>query len=197
VTGNLNAGAGSIILPGITSTATNVGTLSVSGNATLGGNAVFKLDGGTSDELSVGTNVTYGGTLTLTNISGSPLAAGNSFQLFSASSYHGAFSSISPATPGPGLVWNTNNLAVNGTVSVVALKITSIAVSGTTLSITATNGPVNSSYVLLESTNLLLPLAQWTPALTNTFNSGGGLNLSTNIINRNNAQEFYILQVPQ
>jgi hypothetical protein len=200
VAGNLTAGAGSTVAPGTTSVGATIGTLSVSGNATLGGNALFKLNGsGTSDELSVGGSVTYGGTLTLTNISATPLAAGNSFQLFSAGSYSGAFSSISPATPGAGLAWNTNNLNVNGTLSVVSTagtgpRITSIAVSGVTLTISATNGPSSVPYVLLESTNVALPLGQWKPVLTNSFNSGGGFTLSTNIVSPNNRAEFYILQ---
>jgi hypothetical protein len=72
--------------------------------------------------------------------------------------------------------------------------ITSIAVSGTTLTITATNGPLNGAYVLLESPDLTLAPAQWTPVLTNTFDGSGNINLSTNVINQNNPLEFYILQ---
>jgi fibronectin-binding autotransporter adhesin len=197
VVGNLVAGSGSTVAPGTTSTGTTIGTLSVSGNATLGGNTVFKLNGGTSDEIAVGGSVTYGGTLTLTNISASPLAAGT-FQVFSAGSYSGAFSSISPASPGAGLAWNTNNLSVNGTLSIVTTtgpKITGITINGATLNISATNGPANTPYVLLESTNLLVPVSHWTSILTNSFNSGGGFTLSTNIVNAHNNAEFYILQV--
>lgn len=72
--------------------------------------------------------------------------------------------------------------------------ITSVAVSGTTLSLTATNGPANGSYVLLESANLTLPPAQWIPVLTNSFDGNGDINLSTNVISSSNPQEFYILQ---
>jgi len=147
----------------------------------------------------VGGTLNYGGTLTLTNISATPLAAGNSFILFSAANYSGAFTSISPAAPGAGLAWNTSNLAVNGTVSVVSSSpphITGIAVSGTTLTIVATNGPANGQFVMLESTNVALPLGQWTRVLTNSFNASGDLNLSTNIVSPNNPREFYILQVP-
>ena len=71
--------------------------------------------------------------------------------------------------------------------------ITAIHLSGTTFTITATNGADNGPFVLLESTNVALPLSQWSPVLTNTFDSGGNLNLSTNIINPNNGQQFYIL----
>lgn len=73
--------------------------------------------------------------------------------------------------------------------------ITGISVAGTTLTITAANGSNGGQFVLLESTNLLLPLGQWTPVLTNNFDGSGNLNLSTNIINPGNPQEFYLLQM--
>jgi hypothetical protein len=200
VKGFLVAGAGSTVLPGTTSTTNNVGILTVSSNATLSGNALFKLNNTTNDVLSVGGAVTYGGTLTLTNISATPLAGGKSFKLFNAGGgYSGAFASIVTKPPlAVGLAWNTNNLAVNGTLSVLSvvgpLRLSSIQVNGTTLTITATNGLAGGQFVLLQSTNLALPLAQWTSVLTNNFDGTGSLNLSTNILNPNNPSEFYILQ---
>ena len=80
---------------------------------------------------------------------------------------------------------------------VPAPTITGIHVSGTTLTITATNGPVNGSFVLLQSANATLSLAQWTPVLTNTFDGNGAINLSTNVVNPGNPLEFYILQTQQ
>ncbi|HEV2454295.1 MAG TPA: autotransporter-associated beta strand repeat-containing protein [Verrucomicrobiae bacterium] len=197
IAGILVAGSGSTVMPGPTSTTTNVGVLTVSGNVTLAGGAVLRLNNTTNDVLSAGGALSYGGTLTVSNISATALAAGNSFKLFKAASYSGAFNSISPASPGAGLAWNTNNLAVNGTLSVFSLagpKITSIMVNGTTLTIVGNNGPANTPYVLMESTNLLQPLP-WTPVLTNSFNNSGGLNLSTNVVNPNTPDEYYILQV--
>ncbi|HEV2319756.1 MAG TPA: autotransporter-associated beta strand repeat-containing protein, partial [Verrucomicrobiae bacterium] len=197
IQGSLVASAGSLLLPGVTSTFTNVGTLTVSSNATLSGNIVMKLNNTTNDVLSAGRTLTYGGTLTLTNISGTPLAAGNSFKLFKAAGYSGAFGSITPASPGAGLSWNISNLAVSGTLSVASAtgpRITSIAVSGTTLTIKANNGQANTQYVLMESTNLLTPLP-WTPVLTNSFDNNGDINMSTNIINPSIPDEYFILQM--
>jgi hypothetical protein len=74
--------------------------------------------------------------------------------------------------------------------------LTSISVNGSTLKITAINGQPGGTFTLLESTSPLLPLAQWAPALTNTFGSTGSLNLSTNIVNPSNPCEYYILEVP-
>lgn len=196
VNGTLASSASSTVSPG-TSAAT--GTLIVSTNATLSGTALFKLNGATNDVLAAGRTLTYGGTLVLTNLSASPLTATNSFKLFSAGSYAGAFSSIVAEPPlAAGLTWNTNGLTVNGTISIVSAaqpipRITSIRLSGMTLTITATNGTAGGTYVLLETTNLAVPISHWTPVLTNSFDGSGDLNLSTNIINPNNAQEFYIL----
>jgi hypothetical protein len=63
-------------------------------------------------------------------------------------------------------------------------------VRGATLTLTATNGSANGTFVLLGTTNLLSP---WMPILTNSFDGSGNLNLSTNIVNPNNAQEFFML----
>jgi fibronectin-binding autotransporter adhesin len=74
--------------------------------------------------------------------------------------------------------------------------ITGVTISGLTLTITATNGAPNGQYTLLESTNLLLPISQWTPVLTNNFTGSGNLNLSTNVVTPGNSQMFYLLQMP-
>jgi hypothetical protein len=72
-------------------------------------------------------------------------------------------------------------------------KISSIAVSGQTLNLTA-NGPANVPVILLGSASATLPLSQWTPVLTNAFDGNGGLNLSTNVVNPSNLQQFFTLQ---
>jgi hypothetical protein len=77
-----------------------------------------------------------------------------------------------------------------------SLLIRSLGPSAMTLTISATNGPANGEYYLLRSTNLALPVGQWTPVWTNTFDSGGSANLATNLVNPGDAREFYILQVP-
>jgi autotransporter-associated beta strand protein len=69
--------------------------------------------------------------------------------------------------------------------------INRIDISGITLSLGATNANPNSQFVLLGTTNLA-QLA-WKPILTNTFDNGGNLNLSTNVINPAVPQEFYKL----
>ena len=73
-------------------------------------------------------------------------------------------------------------------------QITDISLSGTTLSLSATNGTADGSWTLLQSTDLALPLSQWQTNCAGTFDGTG--NLSTNIVNTaTNGQQFYILKV--
>jgi autotransporter-associated beta strand protein len=116
---------GQVMVTGTIAPGTNAatGTLTVSSNVTInsGGTNVMKLNktGATNDVLSVSGTLTYGGTLSLTNLSGT-LAAGNSFKLFSAGTYSGSFAHVLPATPGAGLGWGTSTLNTDGTLRVVA-----------------------------------------------------------------------------
>ncbi len=76
-------------------------------------------------------------------------------------------------------------------------KITSFAVNGRTLTITAMNGPVNGGFTLLSSDDVNLPFAQWTPVLTNSFDGNGTMSLTTNVVDRVKSRQFYILRTQQ
>ena len=72
--------------------------------------------------------------------------------------------------------------------------ITSISLSGSVLSISATNGTPGGSWTMLQSTNVALPLRQWQTNMAGNFDGGG--NVSANLVNAaTNSQEFYILKV--
>ncbi|MCS7337626.1 MAG: autotransporter-associated beta strand repeat-containing protein, partial [Verrucomicrobiae bacterium] len=96
------------------------GTFSVYGNVVNQGTIEMKVNkaGGTltSDRLQVSGSISYGGTLSVVR-SGDPLAIGDSFTLFSATSASGNFGSIA-GSPGPGLAWSFN--PANGVLSVMA-----------------------------------------------------------------------------
>ncbi len=147
------------------------------------------------------------GTLTLASTSGltvnntgAPLAAG-SYRLVAAGA--GGAVAVSDALPTVAIIGggiapdaSASLQIVGGELYLVVkspVRFTGIKVSGTTLTITATGGLANESFVLLQSTNVTTPLANWMPVLTNNFDGSGNLNLSTNIINPSNSQEFYIL----
>ena len=99
---------------------TTMGTLTIHGDLTLAGDTLLRLnkDGAPScDQIAEsGGWLAFGGTLTLSSV-GTPLAAGDSFTIFTAGGT-GSFSSISPATPGNGLLWDTGKLASDGILSV-------------------------------------------------------------------------------
>jgi len=119
IQGFLITSPGSTIMPGGIG---YVDTLTVSSNATLAGNLIMDIDksNATNDVLAVtaGRSITYGGTLSLSNLTAA-LASGDSFKLFNAASYSGTFANITPAAPGTGLVWDASSLTNNGVLNVI------------------------------------------------------------------------------
>ena len=106
------------------------GTLTVSNNVTINGSLFAKLKKALaqSNDVAVvsGTLVNTGtGTLTLTN-AGPALALGDTFQLFNRPVANGGRLTLTPA-PGAGWSWQ-NNLAVNGTVTVVTTPVAAVNV---------------------------------------------------------------------
>jgi hypothetical protein len=201
ITGSLVVSPGAILSPagsnttiGITTGANSTGTIAASGSVALNGTTVLKLNGsGVNDEVQAGAGITYGGTLSLDNISGAALAAGNSFQIFSAASYAGSFSSITPATPGSGLVWNTSQLNI-GVLNVEAAPgITSVTESGGNLIFSGSNGTPGGTFHVLATTNLTTPLTNWVVLSTNSFNANGTFSV-TNAVNPGTHQRFYVIE---
>jgi autotransporter-associated beta strand protein len=200
INGILNASASSIVAPGATST--NTGSLTVSSNATLQGTTLLKLNAAASTNDQLGAfAITYGGSLTVTNFSGA-ITNGQTFQLFVASNgiYNaGSFASVTLPTAA-GLTW-TNNLAVNGSITAGVASsqpaqpfITGVQLSGNSLVISGTNGTAGQMFEVLSSTDLTVPLTNWTSISTNTFTTG---NFSvTNTVDTTLPRNFFILRVP-
>ena len=115
IKGAVSIAAGSTAAPGDPST---VGTLTVSSNLTLSGVTSLKLNNPANDRLVASNSITYGGTLNVTSIGSDP-TVGTTFTLFQAPTLAGSFASVTlPALSDPGLTW-LNNLAYNGTITVV------------------------------------------------------------------------------
>lgn len=195
------APAGTNITLGITAGQNATGTIAVSDSIVLNGATTIKLNGsGVNDALTAtGGSITYGGTLNLVNVNAAPLAAGNTFQIFNAGNLTGAFATITPATPGAGLAWNTNQLSA-GIISVVSTVvpqpvINSTVVSGGNLIFSGTNGTASGTYYVLTSTDVATPLSNWTPIATNTFGPGGVFSV-TNAIVPSTPKRFYVIQLP-
>jgi fibronectin-binding autotransporter adhesin len=191
--GTVTATAGSTISPG-----TSIGALTVNSTVTLQGTTLMELNkaAATNDVIRGATTIDYGGILALTNLGGA-LAAGDSFKLFYAGNYTGAFTTLTPSSPGPGLVWDTSALNASGTLSIAIAPppvISSIVLSAGALVISGTNGPANGTYLVLSSTNLASPLSNWSAIATNTF-SGSGTFSFTNATDPAAARLFYVLQL--
>jgi rhamnogalacturonan endolyase len=150
-----------------------------------------------NSSVNVGNNLAFGGALVITNLGGA-LTNGDSFQLFSAANFSGTFASLTLPTLATNLLWNTNALISSGVLMVATPTppvIGSIAVSGTSFVFTGTGGLANANYYLVGSTNLTVPVTNWTRLLTNKFDAGGNFNF-TNPLNAGWPQGYYRLLVP-
>jgi hypothetical protein len=190
INGNLVVSPGATISPagtnttiGITAGSNSVGTLAAQDDITLSGTTLIKLDGsGTNDVVEAQVEIFYGGTLSLVNISGAPLAAGNSFPIFDATTYSGSFTTITPAAPGNGLAWDTSQLS-SGIIGVISappsqLQFTNSSISAGNLVFGGSGGTPNGMYELLTTTNLSSP---WVPIATNSFDVNGNFSVTNSI----------------
>jgi len=101
----------------------------------------------------------------------------------------------------PGVASATYTLTLTNTAMVKPAQpaIQSFGLSGSTLTITGTNGVSNWPCVVLASTNLALSLSRWTPVITNTFDGSGECHTSfglTNTLSSTAGQQFFTLFQP-
>lgn len=72
----------------------------------------------------------------------------------------------------------------------------SISLSGTNLTLNASNGLSGVTYYTLMSTNVAKPLNQWSPVATNVLGADGNFTITAaNTASPTFPQRFYILQV--
>ena len=202
INGSLNVSSGATISPGGTNTTIDIttgsnptGTLSATTNIALNGTTLIKLDGTSNDVVEADGAIAYGGTLSLQNISGTNLAAGDSFQVFNAANYSGSFASITPTAPGPGLAWDTTQLS-SGTISVMTSPATGPTISSVQLSsgnivLSGSGGTASGTYYLLTTTNLAVK--PWLPIATNSYDTNGNFVL-TNAVTPGVTQQFYLIE---
>ena len=197
VNGNFTVASGATLAPGNG----DLGSLSFSNSLTLnsGSKTILSVshDSQANNVVSVAGTFTWGGSLIISNAD-DPLQGGDAFQLFSATSFTGNFSSITLPALAPGLYWNTNLLKTAGTV-IVAIEtppiVGSVRILNGKLVLGGTGGVTNGTCYVLTSTNLAAPLTNWTRLMTNQFDTGGNFNF-TNPITPASAQIFYLLQLP-
>jgi len=150
ITGNgalivqLQVHAGGTVRPGA-----SIGKISLSTPPALAGTIDMELSKNgatlTNDLFQVTGTLTYSGTLTVTHLGPTALAVGDSFPLFNATAYAGAFTSLNLPPLAPPLFWK-NNMLVNGSLEVAAPPAISLSAGPHTqhFDALATNGGANS-----------------------------------------------------
>ena len=178
----------------------NTGTLTVTNAVALNGTAWLKINRANtpnSDQVvsTLGT-LTYGGTLVVTNI-GAALKVGDTFTLFSALTYAGAFGNL--ALPNY-YNWDTSQLTVNGTIRVTGVlpppafsQVDFSQLANGSITLNAINGALNGPVTVLSTTNLTLPLSSWTTVTTGNFDGSGNYSVSVTA-DPAAPQEYYLLQ---
>ena len=95
------------------------------------------------------------------------------------------------------IITNSSNtaiqLVITGAPPTHGATITGVSLQSTNVVITGTNGSVSGVYYVLSSTNVALPLINWTAIATNSFNASGNFNV-TNPYSATDMQRFYIIQ---
>jgi autotransporter-associated beta strand protein/YVTN family beta-propeller protein len=132
------------------------GTMTINNTLGLSGNAlmeVSKTGTNLSSDRVVGlSSVTYGGSLVVTNVGAGTLGAGDSFTLFSASGYSGSFTNLTLPSLSGGLTWDTSNLGINGSITVLSAT-SPPAITSQPQSLAVTPGSVASFNVVAAGTN--------------------------------------------
>jgi autotransporter-associated beta strand protein len=200
VAGKFTVGAAAVLSPGSNS----IGSLTFSNALTLaaGSTNIFEVSHLplANDAVTVVGALTNGGTLVVSNSSG-VLAAGDTFQLFTATSYSGSFSTVILPSLNAGLAWDTNQLNFAGTISVVSTApanppvFGTISSSGGSIVMSGSNGTTGGPYYVLASTNVALPMTNWPRVSTNNFDANGFFAV-TNVIQPGKPQQFFRLEVP-
>jgi rhamnogalacturonan endolyase len=95
---------------------------------------------------------------------------------------------------------NPNGSTNSTPVSAVVIATTPPQISGVSVSngmflLSGGGGMPDRQFYVLASTNVALPLAQWTPLFTNSFDAFGNFTY-TNFINLAAPSKFYLIQVP-
>ncbi|HXF09199.1 MAG TPA: autotransporter-associated beta strand repeat-containing protein, partial [Desulfuromonadaceae bacterium] len=181
-------------------------TAVLNGNATIGsGKLSLTYASGTPSFVVTNGALTLSSSSTVrVNNTGSALTAGNYKLVSKATSGNtGSVAGTVPSTvtvTGGGIAAGTAaSLQITSgelylvVVSLAPPKFAGISVTGTNLTIIATNGSAGANVYLLQSTNIALPLSQW---ITNTILTlDGSGNVTTNLSGvATNKQTFYILK---
>ena len=176
VNGAFTLGSGALLEPGLS----GIGRLTFSNALTFAATSTnsFQLSKSplTNDAVLVRGSLTFGGTLVVTHVSGTPLEAGDTFKLFDAPAYAGGFSALILPVLEPDRAWDTSGLTNNGTLAVISLappvisSLTPLADGNFRLLFSGASG---QNYELCGTTNVALtPLTSWSLLSSGIFGFG-------------------------
>jgi len=177
-----------------------LGLLVLSNSPVLQGSVLMQISkkgiNRTNNQIQVAAPLTYGGNLIVSGLGLDELTVGDSFNLFSAGSYGGAFTSVSLPALNPGLKWD-NKLLIDGSIAVVEQvpTISGVVKSGTNLVFDVSEGSPGGAYTLLTTTNVALPLSAWATNSTGSFDALGGITIIRGI-NPDETQRYFSVRVP-
>jgi autotransporter-associated beta strand protein len=197
IKGNLALASGAMLSPG-----NSIGALTFSNGLALAAGSTTIIEVGksllTNDLVRVLGSLTNGGTLIVTNITTNAFWVGDSFKLFDAASYYGAFAAVTLPALGSGLAWNTNGLNTNGTLAVTRTglpvfdPLVRLGDGNFRLTFSGSNG---QNYELRASTNVALaPVTLWDLLGSGTFD--GNLATFDDLQATNYPRRFYRIRVP-
>jgi hypothetical protein len=200
--GSVTIASGGTLAPGTNAVGTNfIRSLTVSNNVTLqaGGKARFKvnLTAGTNDQVVGISTLTYGGTLTLTNVGAQAYTNGTVIKLFDAATYVAGPVTIQPASPGNGLMWDSTQLTVNGTLRVVPVVTpvvsSPVKLADKNISFSITGG-IGQGYTVRAATNVAQPLTNWSVLQSGSLPSSPYT--FTDLTATNYSQRYYRVSTP-
>jgi autotransporter-associated beta strand protein len=175
--------SGGTLQPGLGS---DTATFTISNTLSLAGKITFNLNrtnAQNANKISGLTSVAYGGTLTVTNL-GPALQSGDTFILFSSAAYTGGFTNIVLPTLTGALVWNTNNLAVNGSISVALSPVALALVSSKNPAGFQDSLTFTASVTPTAATGSIIFFNGSTPFSTNTLVTGSATSAAINTLPR-------------
>ncbi|HEU5395797.1 MAG TPA: autotransporter-associated beta strand repeat-containing protein, partial [Verrucomicrobiae bacterium] len=189
--GPVTVNSGGAVAPGTN----GVGQLTLKSNLILNGGAALNFDVGTAgDKLAVSNALALNGII---NVNG---VAGFGPGTFTVMTYGGALSGTLPMVVGKpagySIVANTNTAGQIRLVvqPFVPPAISSVKFIGNKIILNGT-GSTNDFYYVLTSTNVALPLAEWTTLSTNRFGADGTFHF-TNAFDASLPQSIYRVEMP-
>lgn len=198
--GTLTVAVGGTVSPG--NPPSGIGKMVLNTPPALSGSVVMEISNKsgtvTNDQIQVAGTLTYGGSLTISNLGPEALILGNSFPFFSATIYSGALTTLALPPLPAGFAW-ANQLLVNGLIGLVNKtppSISGVAPIGTNLLVNVTGGSPGAAWDLpTTTTSVNSPLLDWTTNRSGVFDWFGNVTL-TNGLNLTEPQSFFLISAP-